>query len=234
MSLINNVAKIIDTNKDIDDVSYLANKVSYNDYISILDIEFSSIVPPPPKNSSSTTSKELELLEESTRSRTRPEIDLVYAVDQSPLNIFFPFLDRNHLRINMAKVNAYYNILEQYMYALKFYFNRARPEQLAPYYNRKIDVMYTATHNTPAYPSGHTMYAELIAHTLSDQYPSHKKDFFKLAKYCGLARILQGVHYPSDNEASVQATNKLYPKIKEYYDEQAGTKEDTLDRQPKV
>ena len=74
----------------------------------------------------------------------------------------------------------------------------------------------------------------MVAHILSDTYPDYKKDFFKLAKYCGLARILQGVHYPSDNEASIIAVNKLYPKIKEHYDEQAGTKEDTLDRQPKV
>jgi len=29
-----------------------------------------------------------------------------------------------------------------------------------------------------------------------------------------LARILQGVHYPSDNEAAFQATAKLYDAIK--------------------
>ena len=117
----------------------------------------------------------------------------------------------------MAKVNAYYNILEQYMYALKFYFNRARPEQLAPYYNRKIDVMYTATHNTPAYPSGHTMYASLLLEILSDKYPEHKTQLNKLVDFCGKARELQGVHYPSDNEASKKIVRTIYPELKKYY-----------------
>lgn len=234
MSLINNVAKIIDTSRDIDDVAYLANKVSYDDHISTLDIDFKSIIPAPPKNSSATTSRELDAIIEATRSRTRREIDLVYNVDDSPVNIFLPFLEQRNLSFPVATINSYYNVLEQYMYALKYYFNRARPEQIAPYYNKKINILYTETHYTPSYPSGHTMYAELIAHVLSNKYIEHKKDFFELAKYCGLARILQGVHYPSDNEASIIAVNKLYPKIKEHYDEQAGTKEDTLNRQPKV
>ena len=234
MSLINKVAKIIDNEKDVDDVSYIANKVSYDDNISTLDIEFKTIIPPPPKNSSATTSRELDAVIEATTSRTRREIDLVYNVDDSPVNVFLPFLEKRNLNFPMATVNSYYNILEQYMYALKYYFNRARPEQIAPYYNKKINILYTETHHTPSYPSGHTMYAELIAHILSDQYPQYKKDFFELAKYCALARILQGVHYPSDNEASVVATSKLYTKIKEYYEKQAGTKEETLDRQPKT
>ena len=44
---------------------------------------------------------------------------------------------------------------------LKYYFNRPRPEQIAPYYEYRINVMYTETHHTPSYPSGHTIYAEL-------------------------------------------------------------------------
>ena len=46
---------------------------------------------------------------------------------------------------------------------------------MAHYYNIEINVLITDTHQTPAYPSGHTMYAELAAHMLSDMYPEHKK-----------------------------------------------------------
>ena len=56
---------------------------------------------------------------------------------------------------------------------------------------------------------------------LSDMYPEHKKTFFRLSKQrTGFARILQGVHYASDNRASEMAVEKLYPLIKEYYHEQ--------------
>jgi hypothetical protein len=63
------------------------------------------------------------------------------------------------------------------------------------------------------------MYAELAAYIASDQYPEYKETFFKLSDYCGLARVLQGVHYPSDNDAAKVALSKLYPKIKEKINE---------------
>ena len=219
MSLINKVAAIIDSQKPIDEVSYLSNKVNYDENISLLDIEFKSIIPPPQKNSSLTTVKELQEISKATRSRTSQEIDLIISVDKDPINIFRDFLKKNNLTFPTAKFNDYYNVIEQYQFALKYYYNRARPEQLAPYYNLDINVLYTDTHHTPAYPSGHTIYSELAAHILTDQYPVHKEVFFRLSDYCGLARILQGVHYPSDNKASKVATKKLYDIMKGLDDE---------------
>ena len=90
--------------------------------------------------------------------------------------------------------------------------------------------MYTETHHTPAYPSGHTMYAALAANILSDLYPEHKKSFFELTNYCGLARILQGVQYPSDNKVAIQATSIIYQAIKRRFENETGTKENTLDK----
>lgn len=218
MSLINKVAAIIDANADIDKVGYLDHKVNYDDEISILDIDIKDIVPPPPKNSSLTTKKELEQISKATKSRSIKEINLVNIVDEEPLDLFYDFLEKKGRKLDKNKFDTYYNILEQYVYALKYYHNRARPEQLAPYSNLDINVLYTETHHTPSYPSGHTMYSELAAHMLADDYPEYREEFFELSKYCGLARILQGVHYPSDNKASIVAVEKLYPLIKEKYE----------------
>jgi hypothetical protein len=221
MSLINKVAAIIDSKADLDKVGYLQNKVNYDDEISILDIELASILPPPPKNSSLTTKREVEEIARGTKNRTRKELDLVYLVDNEPLDLFTNILAMHGIKFPKDVFDFYYNVLEQYVYALKFYHNRARPEQLAPYFNLEIDVLYTETHHTPAYPSGHTMYTELAAHMLSDLYTELRKEFFQLSDYCGLARILQGVHYPSDNKASKIAVSKLYPLIKERYNEKS-------------
>jgi hypothetical protein len=114
-----------------------------------------------------------------------------------------------------------FNIIEQYSFALKYLYNRPRPEQLAPYHNLDINVVFTETHHTPSYPSGHTIYSELAAHIVSEEYPEYKKDFFTISNYCGLARILQGVHYASDNEASKIALSKLYPLLKELENEKS-------------
>jgi len=218
MSLINKVAAIIDHSKPIDEVSYIKDKVSYSEDISILNLDFEKIIPAPPKNSSITTKKELEVVAKATKSRSQKEIELIYNVDDSPLNVFYPWLAKKGLTMPKSVINQLYNILEQYMYALKYHFNRARPEQLAPYYGIDINILFTDTHHTPSYPSGHTMYAEMTAHILSEFYPEHKKDFFELADYCALARILQGVHFPSDNTASKIATQKLFTAMRSYYD----------------
>lgn len=219
MSLIDKVSAIVTSKKPIDEVAYLEHKVNYHDNISILNIDLDKIIPPPPKNSSLTTAKELEEISKATKSRTSSEIELISSVDKDPVHIFTDYLRRNNLTFPKEKFYSYYNIVEQYVFALKYHYNRARPEQLAPYYNLDINVLYTETHHTPAYPSGHTMYAELTAQILADQYPEHKEVFFKLSDYCGLARILQGVHYPSDNKASKIAINKLYGIIKELEDD---------------
>lgn len=228
MSLINRVDAIIGK-KDIDKVSYLENKVSYDDELSILDVDIKTILPEPPKNSSQKTRKELEKISTMTQSRTRKELDLIYIVDNEPLQLFENFLQAKNLPFPHITFIDYYNILEQYIYALKYYFNRARPEQIAPYYNLDIDILYTDTHQTPSYPSGHTMYSELAAYIASEKYPEYKKDFFELSNYCGLGRILQGVHYPSDNAASKLAVSKLYPLIKEYFDEQERASKTPID-----
>lgn len=224
MSLINNVAAIIDSKKDIDKVTYLKDKVSYDDEISILDIELDTILPSPTKNSSQKTKKELEFIAKMTKSRSRKELDLIYIVDNEPLDLFEDFLSERGFQFPKTVFINHYNVLEQYIYALKYYFNRARPEQIAPYYNIDIDVLYTDTHQTPSYPSGHQMYAELAAYVASDVYPEYRKDFFRLSQYCGLARILQGVHYPSDNVAGRIATSKLYPLMKRIEDDKKNQK----------
>ena len=221
MSLINKVAAIIDSKADLDKVGYLQNKVNYDDEISILDIELQSIVPPPPKNSSLTTKREIEEIAKATKNRTRKELDLIYLVDNEPLDLFRNSLQKRGMKFPKDLFEEHYNVLEQYVYALKFYHNRARPEQLAPYFNLDIHVLYTETHHTPAYPSGHTMYSELAAHILSDLYPELREEFFQLSNYCGLARILQGVHYPSDNKASRIAVEKLYSLMKGKQDEKS-------------
>tara|TARA_B100001564_G_scaffold150104_1_gene126222 strand:+ start:222 stop:920 length:699 start_codon:yes stop_codon:yes gene_type:complete len=230
MSLINNVSAILNSKIPLDDVVYLQNKPSYEDDLSILDINWKTIIPPPPKNSSNETARELKVVYQAVVSRTAREVELVKIVDQEPLDLFYNFLDKKKLAFPKQTFHEYYNILEQYMYALKNYFNRARPEQLAPYHNIKLDILYTDTHHTPAYPSGHTMYAALAAHFLSDKYPEYKNKFFELAKYCGYARILQGVHYPSDNIAAFTATEALYNSIKRRFNDKQQDQNFPIDR----
>jgi acid phosphatase (class A) len=221
MSLISKVASIISTSSNIDDVVYLKDRIQYDDDLRTLDIDLKSIIPAPPKNSSSTTTRELVQTSKATLSRTNAEHDLVSIVDHEPLFLFYEFCKKKNIVFPTMKFFEAFNIIEQYSFALKYLYNRPRPEQLAPYHNLDINVIFTETHHTPSYPSGHTIYSELAAHIVSEEYPEYKKDFFTISNYCGLARILQGVHYASDNEASKIALSKLYPLLKELENEKS-------------
>lgn len=214
MSLIHKIAAIID-NENIDNITFFDKKMVYHEDIDLLKIDWRNIIPKPPFNSSNETEKELKFISKKTLNRSNSEIELVYKVDANPLNLFYEFLDPKGLIFPKNRFDNFYNIIEQYIYAMKIHFNRARPFQLAKVYNVNIDIINTDTHHTPSYPSGHTMYAALAAHILTDIYPEFEKKFFQLAETCGMARIIQGVHFQSDSKASFLATKILYQHIKE-------------------
>ena len=62
------------------------------------------------------------------------------------------------------------------------------------------------------------MYAALAAEILSEKYPEKRQAFRSLAEKCGHIRVLQGVHYPSDNEASIKIIQTIYPTLSKYYE----------------
>ncbi len=229
MSLINNVAAIIDAKVDLKDLKYSKDFV-YESGQGVLNINWQSILPKPPANDSPSTSKELDIVSEATSKRSNKAVELVYKVDDDPLHLFFDFLETKNIKETRGEFDEYYNLVEPYTYALKYYFNRPRPEQIAPYLNKEINVLYTSTHQTPAYPSGHTIYAAIAAHLFSDKYPEHREEFFGLAKQAGIARILQGVHFPSDNKAGMVVAEYLFPKVKERLKNERQSKEFPNDR----
>lgn len=233
MSLINKVDAIISNNIDLDDIGYFKNPIEYeSDLNTIKGVDWKKLLNNPSKNSSSKTISELKQVSKLTQNRSNAELNLIHVVDQDPLELYYQFLLERDLKFPTDVFHRNYNILEHYTYVLKYYFNRARPAQIAPHHDIEIKVLETDTHHTPSYPSGHAMYSELAAHTLSDLYPHYTKDFFRLSEYCGLARILQGVHYPSDNAASKLACKSLYIAMKKGFENDERANKNTLDRQP--
>lgn len=92
---------------------------------------------------------------------------------------------------------------------MKWMYNRPRPYQVAAEYNRlsgqggvekpgDFSVMGSVTAHTPAYPSGHTIQAYLLASRLSEVAPQHRKAFMDLAHAVSFSRAVGGYHWPSD------------------------------------
>ena len=117
----------------------------------------------------------------------------------------------------------FYGIIKPLIHNTKNYWNRPRPKQLADMYNIDIDVVLTDTHHTASYPSGHTVYSNLVAMILKDLFPEiDQKKLTNIVSQTAKARVLQGVHFPTDNKASLIFSNTLFnylqPKLRKYYE----------------
>ena len=182
----------------------------------IIDFNWKTILNKPPSNTSSSTINELKLLSSETSKRTVSDIALVHLIDQD-LDYYFIQLTKSYnIKYPEELINNFYSVVRPLILNVKMLFNRPRPFQLAKFYNINIDVIETDTHHTASYPSGHTVYSSLVSNILKDKYPRiSPKKLDNIVNLTAKARVLQGVHFPSDNKASIQFTNSVYKKLKD-------------------
>lgn len=81
---------------------------------------------------------------------------------------------------------------------LKYFINRVRPYQLdgGP---PTDEVLASVSADTPAFPSGHSYQAYVLAKHLSQLFPDRKSELFQTAESIGQSRIAAGHHFPSDH-----------------------------------
>jgi len=198
---------------------YLEKPVS-----KIIDFDWKNILQPPPKNTSETTLQELLLISRSTQRRSKKDLELVHNVDQDLDQPFILLLKKYNINYPNNYINLFYDVVYPVLINTKNYWNRPRPNQLAKYFNIDIDVILTDTHHTASYPSGHTVYTSLVANILKDLFPRiSQTELDNIVLETARARVLQGVHYPTDNKASLLFSknifNKLNPKLRKYYND---------------
>lgn len=201
------------------DTIYLEKPMS-----NLIDFDWKKILKSPPPNSSKETLKELTFVSKSTLNRNQKDIELVLNVDVDMDTPYILLLKKYNLEYPQNYINLFYDIVRPIISNIKSYWNRARPKQLAELYSININVILTDTHHTASYPSGHVVYSSLVSKILKNLYPQIKQqELDNIVSQTAKARILQGVHYPSDNEASLVFTkfvfDRLNPKLRKYHNE---------------
>ena len=189
---------------------------------NLIDFDWKNILSRPPSNTSRITIDELKLLSKQTKNRSKADIDNIHRIDLDLDSSFIRLLNSYNLIYPQRYIDLFYDIVHPVLINIKSYWNRPRPNQLAKFYNIDIDVIITDSIHTAAYPSGHTVYSNLVANILKDIYPEVSVSKLNdIVLETAKARVLQGVHYPSDNKASIQFSNiifdKLQPKLRKYY-----------------
>lgn len=177
------------------------------------------VLNPPPANNSEQTKKELDEVVDETLVRNETSINTILSIDKDPLIIYRTFFANNKMNFPEEEFTKLYNVLYGIIKELKLFYNRPRPNQIAEFYDINIDVINTKTHSTPSYPSGHVAYAKLAELLVSEIYPEYSARFSSFTDKVSQARIKQGVHFRSDNEASIKLVNAIYPKLKELSNE---------------
>jgi hypothetical protein len=181
---------------------------------NLVDFDYKDILPPPPENNSKLVQKELSIISEATKKRTKQDIEFVHKMDQDIDSFYIELLNKNKKIYPQRYINLFYEIVEPILMNTKNYWNRPRPNQLCKFYNIDINMIITDTIHTASYPSGHTVYSKLVGNILTDMYPELSSQILSIAERTGKARVQQGVHYPSDNGASFVFSNYVYDKLK--------------------
>jgi hypothetical protein len=198
---------------DIDDIKYTTDIVEDEQISQLIDFDYKSILDVPSKNSSISTLEELIYVSKITHNRTDKDVEFVNKIDKNPAALVIDFCKNKNIIFPKTDFNNLYKIIKPLILNTKYYFNRPRPDQLARFYGLTINIIETDTHHTPSYPSGHTVYARLAANLILKSNPEFRYELEQIVDKSAYARVLQGVHYPSDNKASIIFTDYIFKKL---------------------
>lgn len=201
---------------NVDSLTYmgLVNKKPKKYTVSpLITIDWKEVLADPPSNTSETTKFEMLYLQEITRNLTAKESNLVEIVDKDFGKPLYREVLGNR-QFPESEIESLWDMVDSVIQMLKYKYDRPRPYQLSSYLGINVNHRPSDTHLTPAYPSGHTAYGAIATYYLAALYPELSSELFSIPGQIGLARCLQGVHYPSDNEASMVIVGAIWENIR--------------------
>tara|TARA_R100001463_G_scaffold46477_2_gene95088 strand:- start:1451 stop:2161 length:711 start_codon:yes stop_codon:yes gene_type:complete len=192
-----------------------------------LDIDIQKLLSfPPPSNSSEETKKELiDIKIFMDMDHPQDFKTNLKKMDEDPAQFVIDYYEE------ITKSKAPEDVLkfitdgdvEVLAMKLKMYYNRPRPYQIAEHYGIEFDYnksIQNGAADHPSYPSGHTLSAYFTAKVLGHINPQVKKQLVKRAMMVADSRIMEGVHFKSDNDFSIYLVdNVLMPAFLKKYDQ---------------
>jgi acid phosphatase (class A) len=169
----------------------------------LVTLNLASLLPQPPSAESAQTFEELRLLHRVESTRTAGEVAAAKADDAEEDIFIFRSVVGSEFTADRYPLTAR---LGQEVHAeeaavskqLKTVFARPRPYQM----DGTLHPVCKQTAAANSYPSGHTLSGYLLALTLAELLPEKKEAILGRADEYAQHRLICGVHYPSDLEAS--------------------------------
>ena len=167
------------------------------------------------RNSSLETAKELKYIQQAQKDAPEWHAgEYAEKLDKDFLGIFEKYVRENELIVDFDFIKQTLEDIDRLIIGIKCFYGRPRPYQINEYHGIDIKLDNSSTAETPAYPSGHALQGRLIYRLLEKDNPSHAENLKKISDQISHARILRGVHFPSDNEFAHEIVDKyLMPKL---------------------
>lgn len=183
-------------------------------YIDPLSLHLSLILPPPPDRNSAITTAELSELHRIEGARTPTQITQAEADDTEEdififKNVLGPGFTAKALPITAA-LSAHVRKDESTASGpLKNIYHRPRPYQV----DKTLHPVCPLNPEPTSYPSGHSLSGYLLAFTLVQLVPEKRQEIFDRADEYVHNRLVCGVHYASDTEASRRVAYAIFGSL---------------------
>ncbi len=190
------------------------------DYLAPGQVDLLKLLPTPPAPDSAAQKRDMQAMLEAQRHRTRAEAARADADAEISVFRFADVLGPNFTKDNLPKLAAFIAKVRHSevpaVTIVKDYWHRPRPFVA----NMKIHPTSVAEESTLnddkhtysySFPSGHATFGATCAILLAQMLPEKRAELFARGWQFGENRVIAGVHFPTDVEASrIDATVMVY------------------------
>ena len=168
-------------------------------YVSIGNIDVTSLIPPPPAPDSLATHAELDVVFQMETDRSPSEIEMGKSPPNSDIFEFArPVMGSWFTAENLPLTSDFFARIDANSAALLAKAKSAYPERRRPFL---VDPRISAPLLRPegsTYPSGHALTTEYRRRLLISVFPEKSAALQTRSQDIGWSRVIAGVHYPSD------------------------------------
>ncbi len=173
------------------------------------EVSLAKLLPPPPAPDSAAQKRDLAAVLEAQKQRT-PEL-VERAIADNELSIFRimqavdPGLTSDRLPVTVRFFKRVHGDVRNLINATKDTWQRPRPFLVSD----EVKPLGEQPRTRWSYPSGTTIFGTVTAIVLANMVPEKSAEIFARADEYGASRVVIGVHYPSDVDASRAAATAI-------------------------
>jgi len=177
-------------------------------FVASNGFDFGKILPPPPAPGSIGALGDLEVVLRVQASRTPADVAYAKRVDREDLDLLIPGYTKAAYPKTDLLISEVIGDLAPVATGFKDLYRRLRPPQVESSVHPCVPIPKSFS-----YPSGHSTRAFVTAGVLAAIDPDRKAEFYDRAHAIAWARVVSGVHFPTDDVGGRMVTEAFMAKL---------------------